>query len=122
MKDPVQCCQLAGVQPPASALQHCGSEPSAVTLDYSNAEPASTIQQQGTVKPYGETIVSIPHLLVCLVFQSDRYQQVIKYMLVSNVPFTVRDLHAGDAVLGPICSHVMQSPILHIVLGELPHS
>ncbi|XP_063237548.1 uncharacterized protein LOC134539440 [Bacillus rossius redtenbacheri] len=25
MKDPVQCCQLAGVQPPASALQHRGS-------------------------------------------------------------------------------------------------
>lgn len=26
MKDPVQCCQLAGVQPPTSAWQQCGGE------------------------------------------------------------------------------------------------
>nr|CAD7260702.1 unnamed protein product [Timema shepardi] len=38
MKDPVQCCQLAGVQPPTSALQHCGPEPAAVTSEYNNAE------------------------------------------------------------------------------------
>jgi len=59
MKDPVQCCQLAGVQPPTSALQHCASEPSSsVTLQCSNVEPSGIFQQQGTAKPYAETIVS----------------------------------------------------------------
>ncbi|KAG8282877.1 hypothetical protein J6590_027311 [Homalodisca vitripennis] len=32
MKDPVQCCQLAGVQPPTSAWQHCGGEATRLTL------------------------------------------------------------------------------------------
>lgn len=59
MKDPVQCCQLAGVQPPTSALQHCTSEPSSVTLEYNNAETSVAIQQQGTTKMHVETIVSI---------------------------------------------------------------
>lgn len=59
MKDPVQCCQLAGVQPPTSALQHCTSEPSSVTLEYSNAGTSGAIQQQGTTKVHVETIVSI---------------------------------------------------------------
>lgn len=123
MKDPVQCCQLAGVQPPTSALQHCGSEPSAVTLEYNNAEPTSTIQQQGTTKSYGESIVSVLLLLIFLVFQPGRDQEDQKILVdVSNVLFTVWDLHAGDAVLGPISSYVVQSPILHILLGELPHS
>jgi len=60
MKDPVQCCQLAGVQPPTSALQHCASEPSSsVTLQCSNVEPPGIVQLQGTAKPCAETIVSI---------------------------------------------------------------
>ncbi|PNF19231.1 hypothetical protein B7P43_G08208 [Cryptotermes secundus] len=59
MKDPVQCCQLAGVQPPTSALQHCTSEPSSVTLEYSNAETSGAIQQQGTTKIHVETICEI---------------------------------------------------------------
>jgi hypothetical protein len=63
MKDPVQCCQLAGVQPPTSALQHCSSEPSAVTLEYNNSEPTNAIQQQGMARTHGETIVSILLLL-----------------------------------------------------------
>ena len=65
MKDPVQCCQLAGVQPPTSALQHCASEPSSsVTVQCSNmVEPSGVVQQQGIAKPYAETIVS---LLLCL--------------------------------------------------------
>jgi hypothetical protein len=65
MKDPVQCCQLAGVQPPTSALQHCTSEPSAVTLEYNNAESSGAIQQQGTAKMHVETIV---RMLLNLVF------------------------------------------------------
>ncbi|XP_054276599.1 uncharacterized protein LOC128995607 [Macrosteles quadrilineatus] len=32
MKDPVQCCQLAGVQPPTSAWQQCGGENTRVPL------------------------------------------------------------------------------------------
>lgn len=32
MKDPVQCCQLAGVQPPTSAWQQCGIEPTKLQL------------------------------------------------------------------------------------------
>ncbi|KAJ9598763.1 hypothetical protein L9F63_026703 [Diploptera punctata] len=59
MKDPVQCCQLAGVQPPASALQHCGSEPSNVTLEYNNAESDGAIQQRNQAKMNGELICEI---------------------------------------------------------------
>lgn len=32
MKDPVQCCQLAGVQPPTSAWQHCSGDNSKQNL------------------------------------------------------------------------------------------
>ncbi|XP_069676141.1 uncharacterized protein [Periplaneta americana] len=59
MKDPVQCCQLAGVQPPTSALQHCGTEPTAVTLEYNNAEPPEAIQQQSLAKSHGDIICEI---------------------------------------------------------------
>ncbi|XP_066998592.2 uncharacterized protein [Anabrus simplex] len=58
MKDPVQCCQLAGVQPPTSALQHLSAEPTAVTLEYNN-EPGVPQQTNNTIKPHQEIICEI---------------------------------------------------------------
>lgn len=61
MKDPVLCCQLAGVQPPASALQHSNTNPPVssdeVTLEYQGGggygSPSIKNNKQET-----ETIVS----------------------------------------------------------------
>lgn len=33
MRDPVECCQLAGVQAPSSVLQHAGSIESSISTD-----------------------------------------------------------------------------------------
>lgn len=33
MKDPVECCQMAGVQAPSNALQHAGSTESSIFTD-----------------------------------------------------------------------------------------
>lgn len=48
MKDPVQCCQLAGVQPPTSAWQQCGGEttrPQQTELQQESVEDKSKIDQ-----------------------------------------------------------------------------
>jgi hypothetical protein len=81
MKDPVQCCQLAGVQPPTSALQHCASEPSSVTLQCSNVEPPGCVQQQGTTKPCAETIVSI---LLCLFWLGTKHILIPDHLWQDN--------------------------------------
>lgn len=44
MKEPVLCCQLAGVQPPASALQHSA-------ISSSSEAPSEPVRQQRPALP-----------------------------------------------------------------------
>lgn len=62
-------------------------------------------------------------------YQSSVYSCFLQHMFIFHsvtvnqmlvVLITVWDLYVGNAVLGPTCAHVMQPPVLHILLGELP--
>lgn len=84
MKDPVQCCQLAGVQPPTSAWQQYGSEttrPQQTELQQESAEDRSKIDQteEIIVCHFYSYFISYPtyYIFVIMYFTNS-------YMLVIN--------------------------------------
>lgn len=64
MKDPVQCCQLAGVQPPTSAWQHCSGDNSKQNV--LGVEDSSTEETDKETSQESEEIVVGLFVLIIL--------------------------------------------------------
>jgi hypothetical protein len=108
MKEPVLCCQLAGVQPPPSALEHSSLTPAA-----DDAALGSPPVVPSPIKKREK--MPLPPEADMMVIQNNPPR-----IFFNNCSKSVRDMHVPDAAVGRADFDELRAPVLFLVLEPLP--
>lgn len=108
MKEPVLCCQLAGVQPPPSALEHSSLTPAAddAALGSPPVVPSPIKKREKMpLPPEADMMVACHHSK--------------KYICI-NSSNSVWDMYVPNAAVGRADSNELRASVLFLVLEPLP--